>query len=125
MSVEGEDLHLYSRAVTSNPRYRLHALSTPELEREALAEIRGDVRTAIAGMSFADLLPVVANQDGIGVRAYMVNDLQPFRADTVGPPVPGIAPITVPIPAQRAISPAGQNHPLKLGAGRVVAEGMD
>ncbi len=55
VSVDGDDLHLYSRAVTSNPRYRLHALSTPDLEREALAEIRGDVRTAIAGMSFATI----------------------------------------------------------------------
>ncbi len=53
--VDGEKLHLYSRAVTADPSYRLHALSTRTLEREALADIRGDVRTAIAGMTFAML----------------------------------------------------------------------
>lgn len=50
-----EYLHLYSRALTADPRYRIHALSTRTLERTALAEIRGDVRTAIAGMSFATI----------------------------------------------------------------------
>lgn len=55
VQVGDDDLHLYSRAVTANPRYRLHALSTPTLEREALADIRVDVRTAIAGMTFAML----------------------------------------------------------------------
>jgi two-component system phosphate regulon sensor histidine kinase PhoR len=53
--VDDENLHLYSRAVTSNLRYRLHALSTRELERTALADVRDDVRTAIAGMSFATI----------------------------------------------------------------------
>ena len=53
--VDDHQLHLYSRAVTADPRYRLHALSTRTLEREALADIRGDVRTAIAGMTFAML----------------------------------------------------------------------
>ncbi len=55
INVGDEELHLYSRAVTADPSYRLHALSTSELERVALSEVRGDVRTAIAGMSFATI----------------------------------------------------------------------
>jgi two-component system, OmpR family, phosphate regulon sensor histidine kinase PhoR len=51
--VDGEQLHLYSRALTTDPSYQLHALSTAELEDVALREIRGDVRTAIGGMTFA------------------------------------------------------------------------
>lgn len=53
ISVDGQDLHIYSRAVTSDASYQLHALSTPELEEAALSEIRDDVRTAIAGMTIA------------------------------------------------------------------------
>lgn len=55
VTVDGEDLHLYSRAVTSDASYQLHALSTPELEDLALSEIRNDVRTAIAGMTVATI----------------------------------------------------------------------
>jgi len=54
--VNGTDLHVYSRDLTQDPSYQLHALSTPRLERAALADTRSDVRNAVAGMSLATLL---------------------------------------------------------------------
>jgi signal transduction histidine kinase len=56
VTVDGERLHLYSRALTSDASYQLHALSTPSLEQEALAEIRRDVQTAIGGMTLATII---------------------------------------------------------------------
>ncbi|MCW2922803.1 MAG: hypothetical protein JWM98_207 [Thermoleophilia bacterium] len=53
--IDGEDLHLYSRRLTSDTSYELHALSTPQLENSALADVRGDVRTAITGMTLATI----------------------------------------------------------------------
>jgi two-component system phosphate regulon sensor histidine kinase PhoR len=55
MRVDGEDLHLYTRAMAPDSSYQLHALSTRELEQAALTEINADVRNAIIGMSLATL----------------------------------------------------------------------
>jgi two-component system phosphate regulon sensor histidine kinase PhoR len=53
INVDGEDVHAYSRRLTTATAFQLHAISTPRLEEQALREIRGDVRTAIAGMTAA------------------------------------------------------------------------
>lgn len=51
--VDGDNVHLYSRPLTSDSDFTLYALSTPELEAVALSDIRSDVRSAIAGMAVA------------------------------------------------------------------------
>jgi PAS domain S-box-containing protein len=55
MRVDGDELHLYTRAMAPDSSYQLHALSTPGLEQMALTEITADVRNAIIGMSLATL----------------------------------------------------------------------
>lgn len=79
--VDGHSLHLYSRTLTSDSAYQLHALSTSDLEEQALAEIRGDVRTVIGGMTFATisaflLLVMFTNHTarGFATRVRMLAD---------------------------------------------------
>lgn len=55
LRVDGEAVHVYSRRLTNAASFQLHAISTPKLEEAALAGIRGDVRTAIAGMTAATI----------------------------------------------------------------------
>jgi PAS domain S-box-containing protein len=55
LDVDGENVHVYSRRLTNAPSFQLHAISTPKLEDAALSEIKGDVRTAIAGMTAATI----------------------------------------------------------------------
>ena len=52
----GEKIHAYSRALTSDTAYQLHAVSAPELESAALDEVQGDVRWSIAAMSLATFI---------------------------------------------------------------------
>lgn len=56
LTVDGMDLHVYSRSLTSDPSYQLHALSTNALEKDALSEIDRDVRAAIGAMTIATVL---------------------------------------------------------------------
>jgi two-component system phosphate regulon sensor histidine kinase PhoR len=81
IEVDGSSLHLYSRMLSSTPEYQLHALSTPELEQNALAEIRGDVRMVIGGMTLATiaafmLMVMFTNRTvrGFGTRVRMLAD---------------------------------------------------
>ncbi|MCW2926279.1 MAG: sensor histidine kinase [Thermoleophilia bacterium] len=59
IDVGDDHLHLYSRALTSDQSFQLHALSTPRLEQSALSDIRGDVRTAIGAMMLAAFASVL------------------------------------------------------------------
>jgi two-component system phosphate regulon sensor histidine kinase PhoR len=56
IKVDGDNLHVFSRVLSSDRTYQLHALSTKKLEEDALSDTRSDVRTAIAGMTAATIV---------------------------------------------------------------------
>ncbi|MCW2973136.1 MAG: phoR-2 [Thermoleophilia bacterium] len=53
ITVDGEELHVFSRRLGQESPYQLHALSTEGLEDAALKDTRGDVRNAVVGMTLA------------------------------------------------------------------------